>query len=60
MNGLRLFRFFRHQAGQQASIIEEIPAKDFGYAEYEMPVWYGLEDFLTKPPAEFHHPLLMT
>ena len=45
---------------KQLSIIEEIPAQDFGHAEDEMSVGYGLEDFFAKPLAEFHYTLLMT
>jgi hypothetical protein len=44
---------------KQLSIIEEIPTEDFGYAEDKVPVGYGLEDFLIKPLAKFHHPFLV-
>ena len=47
------------QVGEEFSVIEEIPAKDLGYAEDKMTVWNGLEDFLTEPFPEFHYPLLM-
>jgi len=46
--------------GKQLSIIEEISAEDFGYAEYKMSVRNGLEDFFAKPLAKFHYTLLMT
>jgi len=44
---------------KQLSVVQEIPTEDFGYAENEMPVRYGLEDFLTQPFAKFHHAFLM-
>ncbi len=48
------------EIGEQLSVIEEIAAQDFGYAEDEMAVRYGFEDFRTKPLAKFHYPFLMT
>ena len=48
------------QFGEESSIIEEIFPEDFWYAEDEMTVRYGLEDFFTEPFPEFNHPLLMT
>ncbi len=48
------------QFGEQLSVIEKISAKDLGYAENEMTVRYGLEDFFAEPFPELHHPLLMT
>jgi len=48
------------EIGEQLSVIEEIAAQDFGYAEDEMSVRNGFEDFLAKPFPEFHHPLLVT
>lgn len=36
-----------------------MPTEDFGYAEDEMAVRYGLQNFLTHPLAKFHHPFLM-
>ena len=39
---------------------KEIAAQDFWYAEDEMSVRNGLEDFLAKPLAKFHYPFLMT
>ena len=33
------------EIGKQLSIVEEIPAKYFRYAEYEMTVWNILQDF---------------
>jgi len=47
------------QFGEQFSIIEEISPKDFGHAEYEMTVRYGLEHFFTEPFPELHYSLLM-
>ena len=38
---------------------EEISPEDFGYAEGEVAVRYGLEDLLTKPFTKFHHTFLM-
>ena len=39
--------------GEQLSVIEEIPPQDFGYAENEMALGYGLEDlFPVRPTAE--------
>ncbi len=34
--------------GKGPAVIEEIPAEDFGYAEDEMAVGYGPEDFLAN------------
>ena len=48
------------QFGEESSVIEEIPPQDFGYAEDEMSVRNGLEDFFAKPFPEFHHPFLVT
>jgi len=48
------------QMGKQLSIIEEISAENFGYAEYKMSVRNGLEDLFAKPLAKFHYTLLMT
>ncbi len=48
------------QVGHKTSVVQEIPPEDFGYAENEMSVRNGLEDFFAKPLAEFHHPFLMT
>jgi hypothetical protein len=48
------------EIGEQLSVIEKISAKDLGYAEDEMTVRYGLEDFFAEPLPELHHPLLMT
>ena len=48
------------QSGKESSVIEEISAEDFGYAEDKMTVRHGLEDFFTEPFPEFHHPSLMT
>jgi hypothetical protein len=47
------------EIGEQLSVIEEIAAKDFGYAENKVPVRNCLEDFFTKPFPEFNNPLLM-
>jgi hypothetical protein len=47
------------EIGEQLPIIEEIAAQDFGYAEDEMPVRNGLEDFFTQPFPEFYYPFLM-
>jgi hypothetical protein len=46
------------QLREQLSVIEEIPAQDFGYAEDEMAVRYGFEEFLTRPLAKFHYTLV--
>jgi hypothetical protein len=43
-----------------AQIREEISAEDFGYAEHEMPVRNGLEDFFTETLSELNYPFLMT
>ena len=48
------------QTGEKASVVEKISAEDFGYAENEMTVGNCLEDLLTEPFPEFHHPFLMT
>ena len=48
------------EIGKELSVIEEIPAEDFGYAEDKMAVGYGLEDLFTEPFPEFHHSFLMT
>jgi hypothetical protein len=48
------------QFGKESSVIEEVSPEDLWYAENEMPVRYGLEDFFTEPFPEFHHPFLMT
>jgi len=47
------------EIGEQLSVIEEISAQDFGYAEDEMSVRNGLQNFFTQPFVEFHHPFLM-
>lgn len=60
-----LEEFFQGFPGETAEIrkqffiLEEIPTKDFGYAEDKMPVGCGLEHFLTKPLAKFHHLFLV-
>ncbi len=59
----KLFQRFPSTAteiGKEFSIIEEISAEDFGYAEDEMSVRNRLEDFFAKPLAKFHHPFLVT
>ena len=43
------------QSGKESSVIEEISAEDFGYAEDKMTVRHGLEDFFTEPFPELHH-----
>jgi len=43
---------------KQLSVVQEIPAEDFGYAKDKMAVGYGLEDFVTRPFPKFHHALL--
>jgi len=48
------------EIGEQLSVIEKIAAQDFWYAEDEMSVRNGLEDFLAKPLAKFHYTLLVT
>jgi hypothetical protein len=45
---------------EQVSVIEEIPAEDFGYAENEMTVGNGSQDVFAKPLAEFNDTLLVT
>ena len=47
------------QLGEESSVIEEISPEDFGYAENEMTVRYGLEHFFTEPFPELHYSLLM-
>ena len=47
------------QLREESPIIEEVSPEDLGYAENEMTVRYGLEQFFTKPFPEFHHSLLM-
>ena len=37
------------QFGEEPSIIEEVSSEDLGYAENEMTVRYGLEDFFAEP-----------
>ncbi len=40
------------------SIIKKVTPENYGQAEGEVAVRYGLEDLLTKPFAKFHHSLL--
>jgi hypothetical protein len=47
------------QLREKLSIIEEVTPDDFRHAEGEVPVGDGLEDLLTKPLPEFHHPFLV-
>jgi len=47
------------ESREQFSIIQKITAKDFGDAEYEMPVGYLLKDIHTQPLAELYNALLV-
>ncbi len=49
----------RTEIGKAPSVIEEISSEDLWYAESEMAVRRGLEDFFAEPLTEFHHPLLV-
>ena len=48
------------EVGKELAVVEKITAQNFGYAEDEMTVWNGLEDFFTQPLAKFHDTLLVT
>jgi hypothetical protein len=48
------------EIGEQLSVIEEIAAENFGYAEDEMAVGQGLEDFFAEPLAKLHNTFLVT
>jgi len=45
---------------EESAVIQEVAPEDLGYAEDEVAMGNGLEDFLTKPLPEFHYSLLMT
>ncbi len=47
------------EVAKQAAVVKKIPPQNFGDAQYRMPVRNRLYHLLTKPFAEFHHPLLM-
>jgi hypothetical protein len=47
------------QFRKECTIIEEITSKDFGDAEDEMSMGYGLDHLLAEPFSKLHHPLLM-
>jgi hypothetical protein len=47
------------QIREEYPVIEEIAPEDLWEAEGEVPMRYGLEDLLTEPLAELHHPFLM-
>jgi hypothetical protein len=47
------------ETGKKLSIIQKVPAQDFGEAEDKMPVGNLLENIHTEPLSEFHHAFLM-
>ena len=47
------------QFEEKSTVIGEVMPEDLRHAEGEVPVRDGLEDLLTKPLPEFHHPFLV-